>query len=102
LELEYELSGEKKQLEIIRAARAFVIEAVVIDNWNGGTFEHDLRMYLPESVLKQIRIAEQKKIASTICADLNNCADDVDNGNYPGPCANWDSLIPCWHGPQRS
>jgi peptide deformylase len=23
-------------------------------------------------------------------------------GNYPGPCANWDSLIPCWHGPQRS
>jgi len=23
-------------------------------------------------------------------------------GNYPGPCANWNSLIPCWDGPQRS
>jgi hypothetical protein len=22
--------------------------------------------------------------------------------NYPGPCANWDSLIPCSYGPQRS
>ena len=22
--------------------------------------------------------------------------------NYPGPCANRDSLIPCWYGPQRS
>ena len=23
-------------------------------------------------------------------------------GNYPGPCVNWVSLIPCSYGPQRS
>jgi hypothetical protein len=82
LELDYELAGEHKRLEIIRAARASVIEAVIIDNWNGGTFEHDLRLYLPEDVLRKIRISEQRQIASAICSDLNNCADEIESESF--------------------
>jgi hypothetical protein len=48
--------------------------------------------------ITQRGIASSSEVAGSSDAELRTKHDR----NYPGPCANWDSLIPWCHGSQRS
>ena len=78
LQLEYDRSGDSRFTEIIQAARVFVREGSAYDNWNGGTYGHDVLLFLPVSVLGNIELANQAEYSKSISSDLNKCAQSVD------------------------
>lgn len=79
LDLEYVRAGRALDHEIIQTARISVTEETSYDNWNGGTYGHDVSFFLPESVLRKVPFADQKAIANRLCEDLNACATAVEN-----------------------
>jgi len=79
LQAEYRASGQTVLAEILGSARMLVIEETDYDNWNGGTYGHDVKFFLPQAVLGKIKVREQKGISEEILRDLNTCAEGVGN-----------------------
>ena len=79
LELEYSRSDRTRLLEIITNARAEVIEETAYDNWNGGTYGHDVILYLPPAIIGEFSLDWQKQLGDETCEDLNKCVGSVSN-----------------------
>lgn len=79
LQAEYAGSGQTVLAEILTAARILVIEETDYDNWNGGTYGHDVKLFLPASVLAKIKVREQKGISDEILGDLRICSEGISN-----------------------
>ena len=79
--LQIEYAGDDKPLlaEILGVARILVIEETDYDNWNGGTYGHDVKFFLPMEILGKIKVREQDAVAEEIRSDLNVCANTVQN-----------------------
>lgn len=82
LELEYNRTDHARLREIITAARVEVIEETSCDNWDGGTYGHDLILYLTPTVIGELGFDLQKSLADQICGDLNKCAGSVSNEHF--------------------
>lgn len=82
LELEYARKGDGVLREIITSARVTVIEETVSDSWNGGTYGHDVKLFLPAEVMARISFEEQASICEDLRQDLNKCASSVDNESF--------------------
>ena len=76
---EYILEEKTNLIEIISSAKIYIIEGTGFDNWNGGTYGHDVKLFLSESVLARIKVREQNTIAEEIRTDLNICAEAIEN-----------------------
>ena len=59
-----------------------MIEETAYDNWNGGTYGHDVKLFLPTEVMARIGFDEQAKISASLREDLNKCANSVDNESF--------------------
>ncbi|SCY78276.1 toll/interleukin-1 receptor domain-containing protein [Microvirga guangxiensis] len=79
LDLEYSRDKQSLKGEIIKSARAIVIENTEYDNWNGGTTGHDVRLFLPEGILSKIGLSSQVEIGESLRVDLNTCCTHVEN-----------------------
>lgn len=82
LELEYARTDSTLLREIITSARVTVIEETGYDNWNGGTYEHDVILFLPAEIIGEFSFDWQKQLGETLCDDLNKCADSVNNERF--------------------
>ena len=76
---EYQESGKKNLAEIMTSARILIVEETAFDSWDGGTYGHDVKLFLPTPVLAKIKAREQSVIADEIKDDLNACAEAVQN-----------------------
>ncbi len=79
LHLAYSNAGRDLERDIIGACKFTVREDVSVDNWNGGTFGHDVIFFLPPEELARIDIDGQSDFASNICKDLNKISGGVEN-----------------------
>ena len=79
LDREYAKSGKEPHRTIIQNCRATVIPETDFDNYNGGTYGHDARLYVPLSVHSDMPLKNISKVAETICGDLNELANSVPN-----------------------
>jgi hypothetical protein len=79
LQAEYSHSSRAVLAELIASARIFVVEETDYDNWNGGTFGHDVKLFLPMEVLGKVRIRDQNAVCEEIQKDLNACAAAIEN-----------------------
>ena len=75
----YGKAGSVLERDVINSCRFTVDEDVVHDNWNGGTYGHNVTLYLPLEELDRIEIDQQATIAGCICEDLNKLAKSVEN-----------------------
>lgn len=75
----YGRGGKSLEHDLIGASRFTVEEDVVQDNWNGGTYGHNVTLYLPLEELDRIEIDNQAALAECICGDLNKLAKAVEN-----------------------
>lgn len=75
----YGITSKTELKQLIDAARVFVIEGASADNWNGGTYGHDVRFYLPLEVLAPIGGREQTKLTEALKTDLSGIASSVEN-----------------------
>jgi hypothetical protein len=82
LQMEYQAASDTTKVKVITSARVFVIEEATYDNWNGGTFGHDVVLYIPLDVFGLFRLEEQEGIAGAICKDLNTMAANVENEGF--------------------
>ncbi len=82
LELEYARTGDATLREVITSARWTVIEETAYDNWNGGTYGHDVKLFLPTEVMARIGFDEQTTISASLRDDLNKYASSVDNESF--------------------
>jgi len=77
--VEYNSTGRTVLADTLMSARIYVVEEAEYDNWNGGTYGHDVRLFLSESTLAKIKVREQSAIAEEIVKDLNTCSEAIDN-----------------------
>lgn len=82
LDLEYARSNRALLREIVNAAHVVVIEETSYDNWNGGTYGHDAKLFLPPEIIGQMGFEEQNRISDLLLTDLNECAKAVDNESF--------------------
>jgi hypothetical protein len=76
---EYKTKQELTNLDIIGNCRWRVQEETSYDDFGGGTYGHDVRLYLPLQTLGKIEIRAQAKIAESICDDLNALCQSIPN-----------------------
>lgn len=79
LDLEYARSGRSLFREMIKNARVAINEATEYDNWNGGTYGHDVIFFLPPEILSKIPLDKQKEICAQLREDLAVCSESVSN-----------------------
>ena len=79
IQAEHVSDGKTTLSDILDASRVFVVQETSYDNLDGGTYGHDVILFMPPEQLGKIRIKEQKPISDEICGDLNACAASYDN-----------------------
>lgn len=77
--IEYERSGQKAKAELVRSAKFLVSERTDFDNWNGGTTGHDVALFVPEVIFRQVPLSEQRELAESIRTDLAECTGSIQN-----------------------
>ena len=75
LHAQYSHSDEPELRDVIGRSFAYVEEATVYDNWNGGTYGHEVYFFLPVEELGKVHIDHIDDVAGRICEDLNKVSD---------------------------
>ncbi len=80
LEIMYRGREERLPHEIIINSSIFVEEAVSYDNWNNGTYGHNVILFLDEGTIGKISdLKLQKAISSKIESDLKTLTENIQN-----------------------
>lgn len=79
LDIEYTRIGNALFREIIAAARISVQEETAYDNWNGGTYGHDVTFFLPPETIAKTPFDKEQEMTSELLSALNACAKAVSN-----------------------
>lgn len=79
LHIQYSRDGKNSLRDLIAASRSSVIEETDSSSWDGGTYGHDVQLFIPIEVLSKINISEQGTVAESICEDLNKLGQSTPN-----------------------
>jgi uncharacterized protein YukE len=77
--MHYQNNGEEQLAELIEAGRVFVDEGTDYDNWNGGTYSHDVLIFVPEEMMGLVHLDHQDQIFEKLKSDLNKAIPEVEN-----------------------
>ena len=75
----YHNQGETSLGDLIEASRYHIKPETIYDNWNGGTYGHDVLIFVPEEKMDSIDLEEQQKLCKQLTEDLNTAITDVEN-----------------------
>lgn len=79
LQMHYALKEEYNLKEIIDNAKVHIEVATDYDNWNGGTYGHDVFIYIPEVLIGLVDLDNQEEIFKRLQQDLNKATPEVEN-----------------------
>lgn len=79
LRLHYERRGESDLCTIIEASNVYIDTGTEYDNWNGGTYGHDVYLFVPDEMLGLIDLDEQRAILERVREDMNKAIPEVEN-----------------------
>ena len=65
--------------EIITSSQIAIVEDTAYDNWNGGQYGHDIRLYVPLETLGKMDIDEQLEVAGVLAADLRKLCGSIED-----------------------
>ena len=82
LQLEYARTDHSRLHDIITSARVKVIEETSYDNWNGGSYEHDVILFLPAETIGEFGFDEQNQLGRMLLDDLNKCTGSVNDERF--------------------
>jgi len=75
----YERRGETELCSIIEACSLYIETGTAYDNWDGGTYGHDVYIFIPEETLRFIDLDEQSVMLKRVQEDLNKATPEVEN-----------------------
>lgn len=84
LSVEYTKNGNAPLAQVIEGSKFEVREEVEYDNWNGGTYGHDVLFYVPDKLMGLIPLDTQQDIQNKIREDLNKVASAADSEYVSG------------------
>jgi TIR domain len=76
---EYSVGDDAKLASVIEGSLFVVREETSFDNWNGGTYGHDLVLYVPDELIGFVPLDQQGELQEKLRQDLNKAASAVDN-----------------------
>ena len=79
--LHAQYTRDRKSLlrDTVGLSRALINEETVYDNWDGGTYGHDVQLFLPMEELCKIDINDINSVTRIIREDLNKLSNNVRN-----------------------
>lgn len=75
----YSSHGDALLRDLIGNSHAYVVEETSYDNWNGGTYGHDVQLFLPMDELSKVDIDDIDSVTEKIREDLNKICAGVAN-----------------------
>ena len=75
----YSSGGDALLRDLIGNSHAYVVEETSYDNWNGGTYGHDVQLFLPMKELSKVDINDIDRVTQKITEDLNKVSASVPN-----------------------
>lgn len=78
----YDRNGNRSLRDILSVSHVAVVEDVNYDNWNGGTYGHDVYIFLPMEEIINIDPKQQEKITESILSDLRTISASTPNEYY--------------------
>ena len=75
----YDNKGETSLGDLIESSCFHINPDTFYDNWNGGTYGHDVSIFVPEEKIDAIDLDEQQKLCKQLTDDLNTAITDVEN-----------------------
>ena len=75
----YSSRGDDLLRDLIGNSHAYVVEETSYDNWNGGTYGHDIQLFLTMEELSKVDINDIDHVTQRISEDLNKVSASVQN-----------------------
>ena len=75
----YSRSGNDLLRDLIGNSHAHVVEETSYDNWNGGTYGHDVQLFLTMEDLSKVDINDINNVSQQLREDLNKISASVAN-----------------------
>lgn len=75
----YDRKEEEALRDLIDAASIHIEPATEYDNWNGGTFGHDVFLFMADEKMSLVDLDNQAQILDRIREDLNKATPDIEN-----------------------
>jgi TIR domain len=75
----YERKEEVTLRDLIDASSVHIEPNTEFDNWNGGTFGHDVHLFVSDEMMGLIDLDKQAEIFDRVCQDLNKATPDIEN-----------------------
>ena len=75
----YNNKGETGLGDLIESGRFHIEPETLYDNWNGGTYGHDILIFVPDEKMNSIDLDDQQQLSEQISHDLNKVITDVEN-----------------------
>jgi nucleoside 2-deoxyribosyltransferase len=79
LRREYDKKDMHDLRDIIDNSHIYVEYGIESDNWNGGTYGHDVILFVPDEMIGLVDLDGQDEIFNRICSDLNKATSEVRN-----------------------
>ena len=75
----YNSKNEPDLRKLLESSRFHFELGAEFDNWNGGTYGHDILMFIPDATIDLVDLDDQDRISERICNDLNKVTQEVQN-----------------------
>lgn len=75
----YDRKREVDIRDLIDSARVHVVLETEYDNWHGGTYGHDVIMFVPDELMALVDLDEQSRLFERVAEDLNKATPEVQN-----------------------
>lgn len=78
----YKHYRKKDQLllhDVIGSGHFYVEQGTDFDNWNGGTYGHDVFIFVPEELMEKIDLDNQNQLFERLKSDLDKATPEVEN-----------------------
>lgn len=79
LRREYDKKDMHDLRDIIDNSHIHVEYGTESDNWNGGTYGHDVILFVPDKMIELVDLDKQDEIFNRICSDLNKATSEIRN-----------------------
>ena len=81
---EYRVTNVERLADVLEGSLFLVREETSFDNWNGGTYGHDVIIYVPDELIGLVPLDQQGELQEKLKEDLNKAATSVENEFFSG------------------
>lgn len=81
---DYRANKVERLADVLEGSLFAIREETSFDNWNGGTYGHDVVLYVPDELIGFVPLDQQGELQEKIKTDLNRAATAIENEFFEG------------------